>query len=124
MSVEAANAFISRWSKASPSERANSQLFLSELCDLLAVPHRLRFQVSRPPVPCWALLVLEFFNCSFTHADGSSSTALASYKEPVTPELIAKRFARAKPADVSEILETLCTMGHAHRGQKKGTYLA
>src|SRR5262245_12511319 len=26
---EAANAFISRWSKASPSERANSQLFLS-----------------------------------------------------------------------------------------------
>jgi hypothetical protein len=39
MSVEAANAFISRWAKASPSERANSQLFLSELCDLLGVPH-------------------------------------------------------------------------------------
>src|SRR6266704_7150303 len=39
MSVEAANAFISRWSNASPSERSNSQLFLSELCDLLAVPH-------------------------------------------------------------------------------------
>jgi hypothetical protein len=36
---EAANLFISRWSNASPSERANSQLFLSELCDLLAVPH-------------------------------------------------------------------------------------
>jgi hypothetical protein len=36
---EAASAFISRWSKASPSERANSQLFLSELCDLLSVPH-------------------------------------------------------------------------------------
>ena len=39
MSVAAPNAFISRWSKAGPSERANSQLFLSELCDLLAVPH-------------------------------------------------------------------------------------
>jgi len=39
MSVEVANAFISRWSKASPSERANSQLFLSELCDLLCLPH-------------------------------------------------------------------------------------
>jgi hypothetical protein len=39
MSVEVANAFISRWSKASPSERANSQLFLSELCDLLGVAH-------------------------------------------------------------------------------------
>ena len=34
-----ATAFISRWSNASPSERANSQLFLSELCDLLVVPH-------------------------------------------------------------------------------------
>src|SRR5436190_13188937 len=39
MSVDASTAFISRWSKASPSERANSQLFLSELCDLLGVPH-------------------------------------------------------------------------------------
>jgi hypothetical protein len=55
MSVEAANAFISRWAKASPSERANSQFFLSELCDVLA-----------------------------------------------------KRFACAKVADISEILETLC----------------
>jgi hypothetical protein len=34
-----ADAFIFRWSKASPSERANSQLFLSELCDLLGVEH-------------------------------------------------------------------------------------
>jgi len=30
--------FISHWSAASPSERANSQAFLLELCDLLAVP--------------------------------------------------------------------------------------
>jgi hypothetical protein len=30
--------FISRWSAASPSERANAQLFLVELCDLLDVP--------------------------------------------------------------------------------------
>jgi hypothetical protein len=29
--------FIARWSNATPSERANSQLFLTELCDLLAV---------------------------------------------------------------------------------------
>src|SRR5262249_41561034 len=40
------------------------------------------------------------------------STLLSSYKEPGTPEIFAKRFARAKPSDVSEILETLCTMGH------------
>jgi hypothetical protein len=31
-------AFISRWSAASPSERANSQLFLAELCDALEIP--------------------------------------------------------------------------------------
>jgi hypothetical protein len=31
--------FIARWAHAAPSERANSQLFLSELCDLLNLPH-------------------------------------------------------------------------------------
>ena len=30
--------FIAHWSAASPSERANSQPFLLELCDLLDVP--------------------------------------------------------------------------------------
>jgi hypothetical protein len=30
--------FIARWSAASPSERANAQFFLVELCDLLGVP--------------------------------------------------------------------------------------
>src|SRR5207245_7859987 len=39
MSNVPATAFIARWSTASPSERANSQLFLSEHCDLLGVPH-------------------------------------------------------------------------------------
>ena len=39
MTSEPINEFISRWSKATPSERANSQLFLSELCDLLGLPH-------------------------------------------------------------------------------------
>jgi len=32
------NAFIERWSRAEASERANAQLFLSELSDLLEVP--------------------------------------------------------------------------------------
>jgi len=39
MSTDPATAFIAGWSTASPSERANSQLFLSELCDLLGLPH-------------------------------------------------------------------------------------
>lgn len=31
------NSFIARWANASASERANSQLFLAELCDVLGV---------------------------------------------------------------------------------------
>ena len=44
------------------------------------------------------------------------STALAGVKEPVTAAEMAKRFARAKAADVGEILETLCAVGKARRG--------
>ena len=32
-------AFIAKWSKAPPAERANYALFLTELCDVLGVPH-------------------------------------------------------------------------------------
>jgi hypothetical protein len=42
--------------------------------------------------------------------------ALATVKEPVTAPELANRFTRAKPADVGEILETLCVMGKARRG--------
>ena len=44
------------------------------------------------------------------------STTLATVKEPVTGPELAKLFARARPADVGEILETLCAMGKARRG--------
>jgi len=37
-------------------------------------------------------------------------------KEPVTTAEIAKRFARARPAEVGRILETLCAVGKARRG--------
>jgi len=42
--------------------------------------------------------------------------ALAGVKEPVTASEMAKRFARARAADVGEILETLCAVGKARRG--------
>ena len=51
------------------------------------------------------------------------STALAAVKQPVTAAEMAKGFARVKAADVGEILETLCTMGHARRGKAEGTFL-
>ncbi len=37
-SNEAVDAFIARWSKSGGAERANYQIFLTELCDLLGVP--------------------------------------------------------------------------------------
>jgi hypothetical protein len=51
------------------------------------------------------------------------STALATVKEPVTAPDMAKRFARARAADVGEILETLCAVGKARRGKADGTFL-
>jgi hypothetical protein len=51
------------------------------------------------------------------------SAALATSGAPVSPADLAARFSRARPGDIAEILETLCTMGHAHRGKPKGTYL-
>ncbi|MBT7067199.1 MAG: hypothetical protein HN919_12905 [Verrucomicrobia bacterium] len=35
----AVTAFIDRWERSGAAERANHQLFISELCDLIGVPH-------------------------------------------------------------------------------------
>jgi hypothetical protein len=35
---DAVESFIARWEHSGSAERANYQLFLSELCDLLGVP--------------------------------------------------------------------------------------
>ena len=41
--------------------------------------------------------------------------ALQASATPITSEMLAKRFLRAKPEDLAEILETLATLGRAHR---------
>jgi hypothetical protein len=41
--------------------------------------------------------------------------ALKASATPSTAAQLAKRFARAKPEDIAEILETLATLGRAHR---------
>jgi hypothetical protein len=51
------------------------------------------------------------------------STALAAVKQPITAAEVAKGLARVKAEAVEAILETLCTMGHARRGQAEGTFL-
>lgn len=55
MAGNVAESFIARWAAASASERANSQLFLAELCDVLEVarpdPHREEGYAFEFPVP-------------------------------------------------------------------------
>jgi len=46
---------------------------------------------------------------------GAVDAALQASSAPVTAELLANRFARAKPEDIAEILETLATLGRAQR---------
>ncbi len=47
--------------------------------------------------------------------------ALRQSATPQTAETLAKHFTRAKPADITEILETLTTLGRAHRDGDKFT---
>lgn len=49
--------------------------------------------------------------------------ALAAEEKPATAAEIAKRFARAKPADLAEILQTLVTLGRARPGDQAGTFV-
>jgi len=46
---QAATAFIERWERSGAAERSNHQLFISELCDLIDVPH------PNPAPPSWVL---------------------------------------------------------------------
>jgi hypothetical protein len=62
-------AFITRWQKSGAAERANYQLFLSELCDLLGVPR------PDPTTPDDAANAYVFERAvTFHHGDGTTST--------------------------------------------------
>lgn len=66
---EQITAFISRWSSSGAAERANYQMFLSELCDIIGVP--------RPdPTAADTTKNLYVFDRAITrtHPDGSTST--------------------------------------------------
>ena len=51
----------------------------------------------------------------------ATERALKSAPGPVTAEMLTKSFLRAKPDDIAEILETLATLGRAHRHGEKFT---
>jgi len=62
-------AFIARWQKSGAAERANCQLFLSELCDVLGVPR------PDPATPDDAANAYVFERAvTFHHGDGTTST--------------------------------------------------
>ena len=85
--------FISHWSAASPSERANSQPFLIELCDLLDVPH---------PDPHPANGYFFEFPVVEHHADGTASTGRIDLYKRACFVLESKQFQEAK-AEASEL---------------------
>ena len=80
--------FIARWSAASPSERANAQLFLVELCDLLAVP--------RPDPKPGSGYAFEF-PVTEHHPDGSTSEGRTDLYRRAAFLLEAKQFQEQLP---------------------------
>jgi hypothetical protein len=85
--------FIAHWSAASPSERANSQAFLLELCDLLEVP-----APDNHPANGY------FFEYPVTerHADGTTSTGRIDLYKRACFVLESKQFQEAK-AEASQL---------------------
>ncbi len=87
MSSGPINDFIARWSVATPSERANSQLFLSELCDALGVPH---------PEPAAHHGYAFEFEVTEHHADGTTTKGRMDLYKRGCFVLESKQFQLAK----------------------------
>jgi hypothetical protein len=145
--TESVEQFIVRWSDAPASERANAQLFLTELCALLDVTQPNPAAESGYSFEC---------NVTHQHPDGSTSlgridlykhgrlvleakhfkpdepkpddlakaAALATEKKKTSGATIATDVKRARAADISEILETLCALGRIHRAPAPDHFIA
>jgi hypothetical protein len=100
--------FIARWSAASPSERANAQLFLVELCDLLGVP--------RPDPKPGSGYAFEF-PVTEHHLDGSTSEGRIDLYKRAAFLLEAKQFQDQPPAP-SELHLALESTGAVSRKRK------
>src|ERR1019366_6798599 len=81
--------FISHWSAARPSERANSQPFLLVLCDLLGVPH---------PDPRPTNGYFFEFPVVEQHPDGTTSNGRIDLYKRTCFVLESKQFQEAKAA--------------------------
>jgi hypothetical protein len=95
--TDAVEAFMERWERSGAAERSNHQLFISELCDLLGVPH------PDPATPDNSKNSYIFErSITFQHGDGTSSTGF-----------IDLYISKARKDRVKEILETLVNLGQA-----------
>jgi hypothetical protein len=89
MSSEGAKAFIARWAAASASERANSQPFLCELCDMLGV--------ARPEPTRETGYAFEY-DVTEHHPDGSTTKGRIDLFKRECFVLESKQFLAAKAA--------------------------
>jgi hypothetical protein len=117
-SVENSNAqtFIDRWKRSGAAERANYQLFLSELCDLLGVPG------PEPTTPDDSENAYVFErSVTFHHSDGSTSTGrIDLYKRGCfvleAKQGVEKREQEAALSEASKAKTKSTKKGTAQRG--------
>jgi hypothetical protein len=116
--VENSNAqtFIDRWKRSGAAERANYQLFLSELCDLLGVPG------PEPTTPDDSENAYVFErSVTFHHSDGSTSTGrIDLYKRGCfvleAKQGVEKREQEAALSEASKAKAKSTKKGTAQRG--------
>ncbi|MCX6893568.1 MAG: hypothetical protein NTX51_18920 [Verrucomicrobia bacterium] len=100
--------FIARWAAASPSERANAQLFLVELCDLIEVP--------RPDPKPGSGYAFEFPVVEH-HPDGSTSDGRIDLYKRGAFLLEAKQF-QDQPPEPTDLQLALESAGAVARKRK------
>lgn len=110
------SSFIARWSSSGAAERANYQLFLSELCDLIGVA---RPDPTKPDDSSNAYVFER--NVTFHHPDGTTSTGrIDLYKRGCyvleAKQGVEKREAAEALADATKAKAKAAKKGHAQRG--------
>jgi hypothetical protein len=103
-------AFISRWAPSAAAERANYQIFLSELCDLLEVPR------PEPSVAGGANHYVFERAVTIRHPNGDSSNGRIDLYKRGCFVLEAKQGVTAEPAPVSTLFDAPKARGAGLRG--------
>lgn len=103
--------FVSRWQNSAAAERANYQLFLSELCDFLDVPR---------PDPSTADLARNAYvferPVTFRHPNGSTSTGFIDLYKRGSFVLEAKQGSAPAEPTLFELQRPATRRGTALRG--------